>query len=45
MILAQEKKHKVEQERKPKDKPTHLSHLNYNKEGKDIQWRNKESLQ
>ena len=33
----------MEQYRKPRDKPTHLWSLNYDKGGKDIQWR-KESL-
>ena len=40
MVLAQKQKHRsMEQDRKPRDKPTHYGQLIYDKGGKDIQWR------
>ena len=43
MILSQNQKYRsVDQDRKPKDKPT-PSQIVYDKEGKNIQWR-KDSL-
>ena len=42
MVLAQKQKYRlVEQDRKPRDKPTHQDHLIYDKGGKNIQWRKK----
>ena len=41
MVLAQKQKYRsMEKDRKPRDKPTHLCQLMYDKGGKDIQWRN-----
>ena len=34
----------MEQDRKPRDKPTHLCQLIYDKGGKDIQWRKVSSI-
>ena len=44
MILAQKQTHRpMEQDRKPRNKPTRLCQLMYSKGGKNIQWR-KDSL-
>ena len=44
MVLAQKQKYRsVEQYRKPRDKPTHMCHLIFDKGDKNIQWR-KDSL-
>ena len=44
MVLAQRQKYSsMEQDRKPRDKPTQILHLIFDKGGKDIQWR-KDSL-
>ena len=44
MVLAQKQKYRsMEQDRKPREKPTHLQSTNHDKGGKDIQWR-KDSL-
>ena len=44
MVLAQKQKYRsMEQDRKPRGKPTHYGQLIYDKGGKDIQWR-KDSL-
>ena len=40
MVLAQKQKYRsMEQDEKPRDKPTHLCQLIYDKGGKDIHWR------
>ena len=45
MVLAQKQKYRsMEQDRKPRDKPTHLCQLIYDKGGKDIQWRKVSSV-
>ena len=42
--VAQKQKYRsMEQDRKPRDKPTHICHLIFDKGGKNIQWR-KDSL-
>ena len=39
MVLAQRQKYRsMEQNRKPRDKSTHISHLIFDKGGKYIQW-------
>ena len=44
MVLAEEQKYRsMEQDRKPRDKPTQYGHLIFDKGGKNIQWR-KDSL-
>ena len=44
MVLAQKQKYtSVEQDRKPRDKPSTYAHLIFDKGGKNIQWR-KDSL-
>ena len=44
MVLAQRQTYRsMEQNRKPRDKPTHLWSINQCKGGKNIQWR-KDSL-
>ena len=44
MLLTQKQKHRsMEQDRKPRDKPSTYGQLIYDKGGKDIQWR-KDSL-
>ena len=45
MVLSQKETYRsMKQDRKPRDKPTYLGHLIYDKRSKNIQWR-KESLQ
>ena len=40
MVLAQKQTYRsMEQDRKPRNKPTHLWSINYNKGGKNTQWR------
>ena len=40
MVLAQRQKNKsMEQNRKPRDKSMNQGHLNFDKGGKDIQWK------
>ena len=40
MVLAQIQKHQsIEQDRVPRNKPTHIQSLIYDKGGKNIQWR------
>ena len=44
MVLAQKQKYRaIEQDRKPRNKPTHICHPMFDKGGKNIQWR-KDSL-
>ena len=45
MVLSQKETYRsMKQDRKPRNKPTYLDHLIYDKRSKNIQWR-KESLQ
>ena len=40
MVLAQKQKYRsMEHDRKPRDKPTHIWSLTFDKGGKNIQWR------
>ena len=40
MVLVQKQTHRsMEEDRQPRNKPTYLSQLIYNKGGKDEQWR------
>ena len=40
MVLAQKQKYRsTEQDRKPRDKPTHIGHLIFDKRGKNTQWQ------
>ena len=46
MELAQKQtKISMEQDRKPRNKPTHLCSVTLNKGGKNIQWKKRQSLQ
>ena len=44
MVLAQKQRYRsMEEDRKPRDKPTQYGHLTFDKGGKNIKWR-KDSL-